>query len=106
MRPIPLVLLQHSATLYTVSGTDENNVPIISASAPLTAIRCEPIKDTANKSLGEMKDDKLKMFYDCVNSSPLDVVFNIGDNIVHKNNTYFIRTISDYAPHHYELFLK
>jgi len=106
MQPIPKIALVHDITLYTITGVDADNNPVISASAPVSFVRCEPVKDWMQNTLGEMKDDRLLMFYDCVNSKPASLAFNKGDKIKFNGQDYFVRTVKDFTPHHLEISLK
>lgn len=105
MRQIPKIILIHSGTYYNVSK-DEYGNDTITASAPLSAIRCEPVKSSALKALGEMKDDVLTLYFDCVNSSPKGQTFSKYDKINFKGQLYEIRDVKDFSPHHYEVYLK
>ncbi len=105
MRQIPKIVLIHSGTYYNVSK-DEYGNDTITASAPLSAIRCEPVKSSALKALGEMKDDVLTLYFDCVNSSPKGQTFSKYDKITFNGQSYEIRDVKDFSPHHYEVALK
>lgn len=117
MRQIPRTALTHSVIYYEYdgvneygepsyksTGVDEHGEPLFGVS--VLYVRCEPVKQTALRALGEMKDDKLILFYDCVNSLPASIVFKPFDKIVFNSQDYIIRTVGNYAPHHVELFLK
>lgn len=106
MQPIPRAALTHTASLETRTGTDADNNGIFSTAVDLSHIRCEPVKAWVNATNGEMRDDKLTLFFDCVNSVPASAVFEKGDRVTHKGIAYTVREVKDYAPHHFEVMLK
>lgn len=103
--PIPRDILIHSATKYTTTK-DRYGKETISASAPITFIRCEPVSEWKQANIGEMKDDKLLMFYDCVNSLPAGLSFAKGDKVEFNGQDYTVRSFKDFSPHHLEINLK
>lgn len=109
-RPIPRRLLVHSGTLKHRTGVDQYNKPTYAADVALTNVRFEPVKATALQALGEMKDDKMLMFFDCVNSSPVGTTFAQMDRIVFGDLTLTVRMVEPVygdsaAVHHYEVSL-
>ena len=70
MRPSPRRVLVHKVIVYSPTGTDRSNKPTYGASAPVSFVLCEPVSAWRQNSAGEMKDDKLTLFFDCVNSEP------------------------------------
>jgi hypothetical protein len=108
MRPIPRIALPHSIVWYKRTGVDATNKATYAKGVKISFVRCEPMKQTAMKSLGEMKDDKITLFYDCVNSSPVGLVMSLGDKVEVGigGNSFTVRTVGDFSPHHYEVYLK
>ena len=106
MRPIPKRVLIHDVVVWSPTGTDRNNKPTYSASAPVSFVRCEPVSAWRQNSTGEMKDDKLTLFFDCVNSEPNSQAFKKGDKVVFAGRDFFVREIKDFSPHHLEIALK
>jgi len=61
-------------------------------------------------SLGDMKNDKYKMFFDCANSAPSGTEFKKDDKIVYGSLTLFVRATENpkalgTAIHHWEVSL-
>jgi len=106
MQQIPRRMLIHNIILRPVLNKDEYGNRTFSASAAISYVRCEPSKRNALASLGEMKDDKLILFYDCFNSEPQTLTFNLNDEVEFNSQKYTIRDFKDFSPHHLEIFLK
>lgn len=109
--PISVGLLVHSATLYARTADDAYGKPTWSSTAVnLTRVRVTHAKQTLATSLGEAKNDKLVLIYDCVNSLPAGTTFGERDKIVYGGMSYIVREVSDPSgdastPHHYRLAL-
>ena len=106
MRHIPRIILTHSVTYYGRTGIDAYNKPTYSTGAAVSFVRCEPVKHNAFNDTGESKDDKLTLFYDCVNSEPITVVPKNGDKVNFLTVDYIAREVKDFSPYHYEVILK
>ena len=106
MRPIPRRILVHSVTYSARASVDEYNNPTYATGVPVSFVRLEPVKMTALRALGELKDDKFTLYYDCENSEPTGVAFKELDKITYNGSDYIIRSISDFSPHHLEMVLK
>ena len=109
-RPIPRRLLPHTATLYKRTGVDQYNDPTYAAGVALQFVRFEPTKKTALTALGEMADDKMMLFFDCVNSLPVGTTFGQMDRVVFGGFDLTVRqadpmTGSGADVHHYEVAL-
>jgi Minor capsid protein len=105
-KPIPRRLLIHSAALapYVSPG------PPVSygTSVSLSYVRLEPVKHNAMTSLGEMKDDKFLLFFDCKNSLPVGRTFAKKDKITFGALILSVRIVTpcygdDATVHHYEV---
>lgn len=103
---IPQDILTHEVTLYATTGLDADNNPTYATAVVISFVRCEPVSAWRQNSNGEMKDDKLTLFFDCVNSSPNTATFKKGDKVVFNSQDYFIRDMRDFRPHHLEIYLK
>lgn len=107
-KPIPRNLLIHTAVLSHVTGTDEYGVDTVSEST-LKYVRFEPSKQTNLTVLGESRNDKYTMFYDCVNSRPSGVTFAQEDHITYNGVELTIRKVDEESDdrklHHYEVYL-
>lgn len=109
MKPIRKRLLIHSATLRQKTGhTDSwqnNDYNDIS----LTRVRFEP----SNKLVQTPENQETQLlgilFYDSVNSRPLNTTFNPDDLLVFNGRTYTITVVEelydDEKLHHYEIGL-
>jgi hypothetical protein len=104
--PIPRHLLIHSAALapYVSPGP-----PVAyGTSVNLVHVRFEPIKQNAFTSLGEMKDDRFLLFFDCVNSLPAGQAFAKKDKITYDGLALSVRIVTpcygnSASVHHYEV---
>ena len=108
--PISLALLVHSAEYYPCTGDDSYGNATYGTRSDLTRIRIGRAKAVLMTALGEAKNDKLILNYDCVNSLPAGVVFKHSDKIVYGGVTYYVREASDpsgdsSAIHHYRVAL-
>ena len=106
LKPIPRILLDHSCSYYARKSVDENGNPTFDTKIDITFVRFETVKQSSLKMMGEMKDDKLKMYYDLINSNPKTVTFNELDKVVYNSKDYTIRTVEIYDKHHLEVYLK
>jgi len=109
-QPIPRRLLPHTATLYKRTGVDQYGKPTYASGVILQYVRFEPTKQTALTALGEQKNDRMVMFFDCVNSLPTTATFDQLDRVVFGAYDLVVRTRDDLfgddaAAHHYEVSL-
>jgi hypothetical protein len=106
---IPRTVLIHTITHSARVSVDEFNLPTFGTPQEIKYVRMEPSKETSLTGLGEMKNDKYLMFYDCVNSYPVGRSFKEHDRVVYNGLTLFIRKIrecpGERAMHHYEISL-
>lgn len=105
--PIPRRLLIHSGTLAPYTGT-VNSLKTYGAAVTLEHVRFDPVKQNAMTSLGDMKNDRFTLFFDCVNSRPAGTVPAVGDKITFGTLALFARKVtpcygSTPEVHHYEV---
>lgn len=109
MKPIPKMLLIHSATLLTVSNDNQWQEEQTETTKFLKKIRIEP-----SSRLITTKDNRqvtllAVMFYDCKVSRPQNVSFQHGQHVLWNGIEYKIETIEPLYDgrklHHYELGL-
>lgn len=108
-QPIPARLLRHSAVLYPFVSQAPGQAAVYGTAINLERIYIEPVNQNAMSSLGEMKNDTLKIFVDVVNSVPAGQSFKPKDKIVAFGLTGSVRKASPVrsalspAIHHWEL---
>ncbi|MPW26257.1 hypothetical protein GC105_10705 [Alkalibaculum sp. M08DMB] len=109
MRPIPKKVLIHDAS-HKYDGTKDTWGNITYPNTrDLKRVRIEPTsKRVLSKDNTEVQLNSL-MFYDCVNSKPVGVTFEIGDAIVFGGATYIVVSpdplYDNSKIHHYEIGL-
>ena len=106
MQPIPRKFLEHTVTHEAATATDRNGARTYATGVAVSFVRCEPVSAWKAAQNGEMKDDKLTLFYDCVNSDPAGRTFKKGDRVTFNGAAYTVRDFKDFSPHHLEIFLK
>lgn len=106
MRAIPRTYLGQTADFYKKTSVNEYGVVTYETKVSLSYVRIEPITATSLQNLGELKDTKLLMFYDCKNSLPVSQVFSELDKITYNGVDYIVRSVSIFTGHHYEVYLK
>ena len=106
MQQIPRRVLNHSVTFYARSGVDTYNKVTYATGVNISYVRVEPVKQTSLKSLGEMKDDRMILFYDYKNSYPIGINIKALDKITYNGTDYIVRSVNDYVNHHCEVYLK
>ena len=108
-RPIPKKLLIHSATHKYGPDKDAWGNIVYAGTRELIRVRIEPTeKRVLGKDNTEVQLNSL-MFYDCVNSKPAGVIFEIEDAISFGGTDYIIVSIDPLSDesklHHYEIGL-
>lgn len=106
MKPIPRKYLEHSISHEVRTGIDADGNGTYATAVDVFFVRCDPVKSWVNASNGEMKDDKLTLYYDCVNSDPPGLTFTKGDRETYNGAAYVVREVKDFSPHHLEVTLK
>lgn len=112
MKPIPLSLLNMSATLYPYAGVDGYGKPTFGAAVSLSQVYIENTKSVSLGSLGEVQSGSITLFFDAVNSLPVGTSFTTLDKIVYDGSTLFVREATKYNDpktgtlHHWEVTLR
>jgi hypothetical protein len=109
MKPIPISLLIHSAVLKKPTGTDEYQNKTYEETE-LSFIRIEPETQTRKTKDNTEGAFSATLFFDCVNSRPANICFELGDRITACWGTeYEVRTVErlfdNRGLHHIELGL-
>ena len=105
LAPIPRIMLKETINYSKRTGVDEYAKEVFDSSVEIEFVKIEPVKESSLRSLGEMKNDKLKLWYDYVNSVPNNIVFSEKDKITFNGVDYTVRSVSDYINHHAEVML-
>jgi len=108
--PISEAILVHSAEYYPYTGDDAYGSPAYGTKVDLTKIRISRARSVYINSLGEAKEDKLILNFDCVNSRPTGTTFKHLDKIIYGGVSYLVRVSDDpsgdaTAAHHYRVSL-
>lgn len=108
-QPIPRRLLPHSATYTPFLGMVASK-KTYGTPAALSFVRLVPVKQNAITSLGDMKNDRFTLYYDCANSLPAGISFKAGDLVEFVGSTATVRAVAPiYADspsvHHVEVQL-
>ncbi len=120
MQPIPRGILKQSIIYYeragfdeygnetwVPTGTDDDDNPLYGLSVQY--VRVEPVKESALRALGEMKDDKLVVYIDAKNSLPF-VNPRPMDKVTYGGVDYLVRHCNEMygtdGIHHVSVFLK
>jgi hypothetical protein len=102
-------LLTQTADFYSYLGESEQGGASYGAKVVLTKVRVNKAKQMLMTALGEAKNDKLVLFYDCVLSLPTGTTFKTDDKIVYNSVDYRVREViearSESIIHHYKLAL-
>ena len=108
MRPIPLRLLIHSAELSRVILGDYN-VTENSDTVLLEHVRVEPCYSAVSAKDNRQLNASYKLFYDCLNSSPQDVTFDIDMCVTFDGEVFHIEDVRKFYDerklHHIEVML-
>lgn len=102
-------LLTQTADLYPYTGESEQGGASYGNKVVLTDVRVNKAKQMLMTALGEAKNDKLVLFYDCVLSLPTGTTFKADDKIVYGTVNYRVREViearDESTVHHYKLAL-
>lgn len=110
MKPIPKSLLPHSVMLHKkVNDGGRFEEDSLDYGTKLTYVRMEPSSRIVRNKNGAEIQLAATLFYDCKNSSPHDIAFNVDDIIVfngQKHRVQIVEPLYDRRKlHHYELGL-
>lgn len=84
-------LLVHSASLEVAGVKDAYGNITYGTAIALTKVRVVRVKETEKTSLGDSKDDKLKLLFDNTKSLPSGTTFSKGDRITFDSDKYIVR---------------
>jgi hypothetical protein len=105
-RPIPKALLPHTVTLRTplASGVFAAGE---SDEITLYNVRVEHNEKVRQSKSGENRTKGAKMYYDCINSAPLNVEFSTAQCVIFCGTTYKIEAVKAVMAadkiHHYRV---
>lgn len=107
MMAIPVRFLPHSGTFESYLGTAssiKNYGPVVQ----MEHVRFEPVKQNAMTSLGDMKNDRFLLIFDCLNSMPEGLTFKVDDRIAYDGITLRVRKATPFCAdsdtvHHWEV---
>lgn len=107
MRPIPKKLLIHTVTLHKKINEDRWGKGELDPGMNLNHVRIEPSgKIVRDKNNAEIQLSAT-LFYDCRNSAPHDVEFEVDDIVVFNGVKHRVEVVEplydDKRLHHYEL---
>lgn len=103
-------LLIHTCIYREIVGHDRDGNKIYSETE-LTGVRLMPVLAINKDSVGETKNDRLTLYYDCVYSEPVGVMLQESAQIVWNGASFTIRSVqpcythSTTVVHHYEAAL-
>lgn len=107
MRPIPKKLLIHTVTLHKKISTDKWGNEKLDAGQALSNVRMEPSKQIIRDKNNAEVQLAATLFYDCRNSRPSDVSFEVDQIIDFNGQKYQIKTVEPLYDnsklHHYEI---
>lgn len=108
MKAIPKKLLIHSALLSSYKDENVWGNSSLENKTKLERIRIEPTHKYVTTKENRQITLSAILFFDCVNSSPLNTVFKLGDRIKFNGTDYLVETVEpiyDTKLHHYEIGL-
>lgn len=105
--PIPRRRLTDSVTYTPYTGT-VGSKKTYGTPVALAVVFFEFVKQNTMTSFGDMKNDKVALIYDCVNSTPTGIVFKTDDKINVGGVDYTVRKAVPFkgmgpALHHWEV---
>lgn len=107
MRPIPKRLLIHTVTLYQRVNVDKWGKGELNGGQELSNIRIEPSKQIIRDKNNAEVQLAATFFYDCRNSRPSDVSFEVDQVVDFNGQKYQIKTVEtlydNLKLHHYEI---
>lgn len=107
MKPISKKLLIHTVTLYKKINTDKWGSEKLDTGQTLSNIRIEPSKQIIRDKNNAEVQLAATLFYDCRNSRPSDVSFEVDQIIDFNGQKHQIKTVEPLYDnsklHHYEI---
>ena len=107
MRPIPKKLLIHTVTLYKRIKMDKWGKAEMDVGQTLFNIRIEPSSQIVRDKNNAEVQLAATLFYDCRNSQPSDILFEVDQIIDFNGQKYQIKTVEPLYDctklHHYEV---
>lgn len=107
MRPIPKRLLIHTATLYQRANVDKWGKGELNGGQELSNIRIEPSKQIIRDKNNAEVQLAATLFYDCRNSRPSDVSFEVDQVVDFNGQKHQIKTVEPLYDnsklHHFEI---
>ena len=107
MRPISKKLLIHTVTLYKKISIDKWGSEKLDTGQTLSNIRIEPSKQIIRDKNNAEVQLAATLFYDCRNSRPSDVSFEVDQIIDFNGQKHQIKTVEPLYDnsklHHYEI---
>jgi hypothetical protein len=102
-------LLTQTADLYSYLGESEQGGASYDTKVVLTKVRITKTRQMLMTALGEAKNDKAILFFDCVISQPAGTTFKSNDKIVWEEVSYLVRedgtARAESQNHHYRVAL-
>lgn len=92
MKPIPVRLLIHGATLSTVE-TDENLKEYDKLKAVLLQVRFEPLNRVVVRSDNTDVQCSARLFVDAVNTRPVGVEIHEGESVLWEDRRYIVQQV-------------
>lgn len=107
MKPISKKLLIHTVTLYKKISTDKWGSEKLDTGQTLSNIRIEPSKQIIRDKNNAEVQLAATLFYDCRNSRPSDVSFEVDQIVDFNGQKHQIKTVEPLYDnsklHHYEI---
>lgn len=94
-RPKTPRLLVNTVTLEAAGAPDANGNVTYGTAQTLTRVRVTRASLTPNDILGDAKNDKLVLTYDCKTSRPLAVTFKVKDRVTFRGSKFLVREVDD-----------
>ncbi|ASB95825.1 Minor capsid protein [Streptococcus equi subsp. equi] len=110
VKPIPKELLVDTVTYLAVGNKDSWGAETV-VSTELSQVLVQPRSSIQRGQQNESNSYELLLFFDCVNSLPVDHQFKVDDKISYLGKEYRIASVEvlkafDQSPHHYEVMLE
>jgi hypothetical protein len=107
-QPIPRRMLPHVITVEPYLKTN-GSTSVYGPGVTLKFVRVEPVRQSAQKSLGDMKNDRFKIFVDRVNSVPQAYETKAKDRVTYAGTQVIVRAVEPLTGdgplvHHWEVY--